>query len=90
MELDAAAVHRLAALARLRLEQGDAERLAVELSRIVAYVEQLDVSEGVGDDAAGSVGRRPDVPAPFPMGAGSGAVTDGQALRVPIVIGAPE
>ena len=87
MRLDAAALHRLARLARLSLAPGEAEDLAVELSRIVAYVEQLDASPGSRDDPPGSVVRRPDVLVASRIEPGSGAVTDGEALRVPIVIG---
>lgn len=52
-------VRHLATLARLRLDDGRAERVAGELARILAYVEQL--GEGDACEPAGTTPLRPDV-----------------------------
>ena len=41
MSLDAAAVAKIARLARIRLSDGEEVNLAVELSRVLGWVEQL-------------------------------------------------
>lgn len=42
MPLDLATVRRIARLARIRLEESEAERLRLELGGILAWVEMLD------------------------------------------------
>ncbi len=42
MSIDAATVKKVARLARIRLEAGDAEPLAAELSGILTWIEQLN------------------------------------------------
>jgi Asp-tRNA(Asn)/Glu-tRNA(Gln) amidotransferase C subunit len=78
--LDAAAVARLAALARIRVD--DPEARAEELSRVLAYVAQLadfDRRSGAdGGPAAREIAacpRRPDAPVP----AGAAALVSASA-----------
>jgi aspartyl-tRNA(Asn)/glutamyl-tRNA(Gln) amidotransferase subunit C len=66
MPLDPATVRRIARLARLRLEEGEVERLQQELGGILAWVEQLeevDVSqvEPMTGAVAMALKMRPDV-----------------------------
>jgi aspartyl/glutamyl-tRNA(Asn/Gln) amidotransferase C subunit len=62
MNFDASDVQKLAALARLDLQPEAAERMAGELTRILAYVENLADIEASSGEAEGNCPRRPDVP----------------------------
>jgi aspartyl-tRNA(Asn)/glutamyl-tRNA(Gln) amidotransferase subunit C len=55
-------VRRIAALARLRLEDEDVDRLTGELNRILEHVRSLDEADTSG---AGAPVRLPDEPVPF-------------------------
>ena len=48
MPLDAATVRRIAKLARVRVEDGEAELLAGELGTIIGWVEQLNAIDVTG------------------------------------------
>ena len=64
MQLDSALVSRLAGLCRIGVDEAAATRMAVELSRILDYAEQL----GEGDSRAGlplTLQRRADEPRSF-------------------------
>ncbi|MSO89929.1 MAG: Asp-tRNA(Asn)/Glu-tRNA(Gln) amidotransferase subunit GatC [Rhodospirillaceae bacterium] len=54
MSIDKATVAHIAALARIRVPEADRERLAGELRKIVAWIEQLDEidTSGVGPMAS--------------------------------------
>lgn len=82
MALDKANVARIAALARIRVEEGELEALAQELSQILAWVEALNEVEtrGVAPMASAAVSR-------LPMRAD--AVTDG-GCREAILDNAPQ
>lgn len=89
MRVDAAAVARLAARARLRLDEAACARLAVELSALVEGLAVLDGAEGIEGDPPGSVPRRADTPV-----AGDAALLraafparDGALARLPRVLG---
>jgi len=70
MSLDKATVERIARLARIKVPAEEAEALAADLSRILAFVEQLNELDcadvppmsggGVGERAM-KLRRRPDV-----------------------------
>lgn len=62
MRFEAAFVKQLGGLARLELTDASAERLAGELSRILAYVEELSDIDADAGDATGATPRREDVP----------------------------
>lgn len=94
MQLDRALVSRLAGLCRIGVDEAAAARMAVELSRILDYAEQL----GEGDSSAGlplTLHRRADEPHLFSeperlagASAGSGAENGaGNIVRVPPVRG---
>jgi aspartyl-tRNA(Asn)/glutamyl-tRNA(Gln) amidotransferase subunit C len=62
-----AVVRRVAELARLRLPEGDLERWSGQLSRIVAYIDQLAAipEDAFGPGVAGpATPVRPDAPRP--------------------------
>lgn len=87
MILDAAAVERLASLARIRV--GEPAARAAELSRILGYVEQVQAFAGA--TAARKISpcpRRPDAPVPSDpaplLSASAGA--DGAFVTVPRVV----
>jgi aspartyl-tRNA(Asn)/glutamyl-tRNA(Gln) amidotransferase subunit C len=66
MSLDAAAVARIARLARIRLTQGEETSLAVELSHVLGWVEELQKVDTDGVEPMTSVvgarqRLRPDV-----------------------------
>jgi aspartyl/glutamyl-tRNA(Asn/Gln) amidotransferase C subunit len=90
MRFSAADVRHVAGLARLRLGPDQAERFADELTRILAYVEQLPPIAGEeAADPAGAVARRADVPQrtdPEPLLAESVGRT-GPFVTVPAVMG---
>jgi aspartyl-tRNA(Asn)/glutamyl-tRNA(Gln) amidotransferase subunit C len=83
MSLDKATVARIARLARIKIPAGEEDALAADLSRILAFVEQLDELDcnGVPPMASGVAGmklrRRPDV------------VTDGN-IQDKVLANAPE
>lgn len=64
MSLDAATVRRVASLARIRLEDGEAETLGAELGAILGWIEQLNEvdTEGVEPMAGGSPTGDPRLP----------------------------
>jgi aspartyl-tRNA(Asn)/glutamyl-tRNA(Gln) amidotransferase subunit C len=66
MVLSTDEVRRIAALARLRVEPDEAERSAVQLSRIVGYIDQLrDVPASTEPTASGPPpNEREDQPGP--------------------------
>lgn len=86
--IDRAAVQHLGVLARLHVEANQADRFAAELTRVLAYVDQLTTMEApVGVTIVGSP-RRMDEPAP-PAAAGLVAASaghDGTFVRVPKVL----
>ncbi len=61
MALDKTALRRVALLARIRVEEGELEALAGELSQILAWVEELNEveTEGVAPMASPAVSRLP-------------------------------
>jgi aspartyl-tRNA(Asn)/glutamyl-tRNA(Gln) amidotransferase subunit C len=66
MSLDAAAVARIARLARIRLTAAEEASLAVELSRVLGWVEQLQAVDTEGVEPMTSVvgarlQTRPDI-----------------------------
>ena len=65
MSLDDATVRRVAALARIRLEESDLPRVRGELNAILGWIEQLQEvdTEGVEPMAGGA----PEGPQPMPM-----------------------
>jgi aspartyl-tRNA(Asn)/glutamyl-tRNA(Gln) amidotransferase subunit C len=80
--LDNATVRRIARLARIRMDEAEVERLAGELSGILAYVEQLgevDVS-GVAPLSGG---------AQMAMRLREDAVTDGEQVEA-VLANAPD
>lgn len=62
MRFEAGFVKQLGGLARLELSDTSAERLAGELSRILAYVEELSDIDADAGDATGATPRREDTP----------------------------
>jgi aspartyl-tRNA(Asn)/glutamyl-tRNA(Gln) amidotransferase subunit C len=70
MALDRATVARVAALARIRLDEAELEPLAAELSKILTFVEQLDRVDSSGVEPMASV-----IDMPLPMR--NDDVTDG-------------
>lgn len=62
--LDAATVRRVASLARIRLEEGEAEKLQAELNGILGWIEQLNEvdTDGVEPMAGGSPLGDPRMP----------------------------
>ena len=86
MSLDKATVERIARLARIKVPPEEAEALAADLSRILAFVEQLNELDcadvppmaggGVGESAM-KLRRRPD------------AVTDGN-IQDKVLANAPD
>ncbi len=84
-------VPKLAALARLRLEPGEADRLERDLSSILHHVERLQSLDMQGVDAAlwtagGEERLRPDEPGEslaVEDGLGCAAARDGRYLIVP-------
>lgn len=82
MAVDSETARRVARLARIRVAEADLEPLAADLSRILAFVEQLDEVDVAGVEPMTSVTpmrlkRRPDV------------VTDG-GRREEVLANAPE
>ncbi len=66
MSLDAAAVAKIARLARIRLSKDEQEHLATELSQVLGWIEQLQQVDTEGVQPLTSVvgarlGTRPDV-----------------------------
>lgn len=61
MSLDPATVRRIARLARIRLDDGEAERIGAELSSILGWIEQLNEVDvaGVPPMPGGSHGVTP-------------------------------
>ncbi|KPJ83253.1 MAG: hypothetical protein AMS19_05045 [Gemmatimonas sp. SG8_23] len=71
MSVDRAEVGRIAALARLRLETDEAERLTHEMNRILEHVDRLqEATETTGAPEAGAGGAAPGAP---DTGEGGGA-----------------
>lgn len=64
MRFQADFVKQLGGLARLELSDASAEKLAGELSRILAYVEELSDIDADAGDATGATPRREDLPQP--------------------------
>lgn len=73
MSLDTATVRRIAALARIRLEEGEVARMQAELNGILGWIEQLREvdTEGVEPMAGGAPQGQPA------MRMRDDAVTDG-------------
>jgi aspartyl-tRNA(Asn)/glutamyl-tRNA(Gln) amidotransferase subunit C len=82
MALDKAAVAHIAALARIRVDEGELEPLAAELSHILEWVEQLNEVDTEGVEAMTSVAAMR-----LPMR--EDIVTDGDC-REPILANAPQ
>lgn len=55
MPIDAATVRKIAALARLRVEESEEERMARELAAILTYVEQLQALDLEGIEPTSQV-----------------------------------
>lgn len=62
MKIDETLVRHVAKLARLRLREGEAERYAAQLGRMVEYVEQLSALDVSGLEATAHV---LEAPTPF-------------------------
>ena len=84
MSLDAAAVRRVANLARLRLDDAEVEKLQAEINGILGWIEQLRAvdTEGVEPMAGGS-------PNPVALPWRMDAVTDGGQADA-VLLNAPD
>ena len=85
MSLDTATVRRIAALARIRLEEAEVERMQLELNGILGWIEQLQAvdTEGVEPMAGGAPTAQPA------MRMREDAVTDGN-MRDQVLANAPD
>jgi len=88
MRLDAQAAHRVARLARLRLDDDEAERIAAQLSTVVQHAEALPVSAAPSGDGRRVMPLREDLPRSSPPGDPVEAVVhrDGRHVIVPVVL----
>ena len=82
MPVDTATVKKVAALARIRIDDADAERLAPELSNILGWIEQLGEVDTAGVEPMTAV-------IPNPLRLRDDVVTDG-GLRAELMINAPQ
>ena len=82
MTVDPALVHRIAHLARIKVEEGEVERLGRELSAILAFVEELNAVDVSGVEPLTSV-------LPMKMKKRADLVTDGGKASE-ILVNAPE
>lgn len=85
MSLDTAAVRRIAALARIRLEEAEVARMQAELNGILGWIEQLQAVDttGVEPMAGGAPAGQPA------MRMREDAVTDG-AIAEQVLANAPD
>jgi aspartyl/glutamyl-tRNA(Asn/Gln) amidotransferase C subunit len=92
MPLDVREVHRVAALARLRLDAGQERRFAEQLQEIVEYIDRIRALAGAPQAAAAGAPSREasDRPAPClerERFLANAPATEGPFLVVPQVIG---
>lgn len=89
MSLDTAAVRRIAALARIRMEEAEVARMQGELNGILGWIEQLQAVDTTGvEPMAGGAPGLPGGGAPA-MRMREDAVTDG-AIAEPVLANAPD
>jgi aspartyl-tRNA(Asn)/glutamyl-tRNA(Gln) amidotransferase subunit C len=81
MSIDTATVRRIAHLARIAVEDGEVEKMRVEINAILAFVEQLSEVDVAGIEPMTSV-------IPMQMKKRADEVTDGEMADV-IVANAP-
>lgn len=95
MPIDVSVVHKIAALARLRIEPRDEERYARELDSILGYVEQLQALDVSGIEPTSQVTEgarpalRPDEVVPFEArdeALAQAPERDGDYFKVPQVV----